>query len=107
MLYAFSPAESGFFPRCWFYTLTGWQCPGCGGLRAAHQFLHGNFIEAFHHNPMLFVLAPGVAVWTVLEGVRRLSGRDFAAPFRRPVWIWLLVGGMVAFGILRNVTSAW
>jgi hypothetical protein len=107
LLYLFSPAESRFYPRCWFFSLTGWQCPGCGGLRAAHQFLHGNFREAFRLNPMLFVLIPGIAFWVILEGVGRMTGRDPVARFRRPVWIWLWVGGLVAFGVLRNVTSAW
>lgn len=107
VLYWFAPGEYRFYPRCWFYTLTGWQCPGCGGLRAAHLLLHGNIVEAFRQNPLLFVLAGGAGVWGILEAVRRISGRDLVAPFRRTVWVWVLVGGMIAFGILRNVTSGW
>ena len=50
-LYLFNPAESRLFPPCPFHALTGWQCPGCGSLRAAHCLLHGEFIAAFRLNP--------------------------------------------------------
>ena len=72
-------------------------------MRAAHQLLHGNLVEGFRYNPLLFFLMAGVGMWGVSEGVRRVSGRDLAAPFRRPLYVWLLVGALVAFGILRNV----
>jgi hypothetical protein len=103
VLYFFVPGEAPFYPRCWFHTLTGWQCPGCGGLRAAHQLMHGNLAEAFRYNPLVFFLMAGAGIWGVLEGVRRVNGRDLAARFRRPLYVWLLVGVLVAFGILRNV----
>jgi hypothetical protein len=28
------------FPVCPFKALTGWNCPGCGGLRMTHDVLH-------------------------------------------------------------------
>ena len=30
------------FPVCPFKALTGWNCPGCGGLRMTHDVLHGD-----------------------------------------------------------------
>src|SRR4051812_13214352 len=53
ILFAFDPSQNGFYPRCALHALTGLDCPGCGGLRAAHQMLHGNFREAFKLNPLL------------------------------------------------------
>ncbi len=35
-LYLFPPATSTFYPRCYFYALTGLYCPGCGATRCLH-----------------------------------------------------------------------
>jgi len=57
-LYFFlDPTKIAIFPRCPFYSLTGIYCPGCGSQRAAHQFLHGHFIEGFKHNFLIGLLA--------------------------------------------------
>src|SRR5437764_764257 len=58
ILFYFPPEKTPIYPRCMLYTLTGLQCPGCGGLRAAHHLLHGHIRTAFHYNPLLFVLLP-------------------------------------------------
>jgi len=57
-LYFFlDPTKIAIFPKCPFYSLTGIYCPGCGSQRAAHQFLHGHFIEGFKHNFLIGLLA--------------------------------------------------
>ena len=38
------------FPPCPFNALTGWNCPGCGGLRMTHDVLHGDFAAAVVDN---------------------------------------------------------
>lgn len=59
LLYKYlSPAENAFFPKCPVKTLTGLDCPGCGGQRAAHHLLNGELYLAFIQNPLLFILAP-------------------------------------------------
>ena len=60
VLYAFNPESNGFYPRCPLFVLTGWQCAGCGGLRAAHSVLRGDFARAWELNPLLFLAAPFV-----------------------------------------------
>jgi hypothetical protein len=32
---------NSIYPLCPFKLLTGWNCPFCGGLRMAHDLLHG------------------------------------------------------------------
>ena len=102
VLFFFSPAEFGFYPRCLLYAMTGWQCPGCGGLRAAHQLLHGHLAAAFRLNPLLVALLP-VLFWVVAASWnRRLTGRDWLKPMRQPFSLWLLVAVVIVFTVARN-----
>ena len=102
VLFFFSPAEFGFYPRCLLYATTGWQCPGCGGLRAAHQLLHGHLAAAFRLNPLLIALLPVVAGFFAASWIQRRTGRDWMKPLRHPLGLWLLVMVVIAFTIARN-----
>lgn len=102
-LYLFNPAESRLFPPCPFHALTGWQCPGCGSLRAAHCLLHGEFIAAFRLNPLMLLFSPFVA-YGLLAG---LWNSTFTKPLpvvRLPArWIWAILIVIVLYGIARNL----
>ena len=93
LAYATDPAEVAWLPPCPFHRLTGLWCPGCGGTRALHQLVHGNFLAAMHLNPLAISLLP-LAGYFVVRGERAAS---------RPIWIWTLLGVVIAFGILRNI----
>jgi hypothetical protein len=100
-LYFFNPTEHAFFPVCSFHKLTGWNCPGCGGLRAVHQLAHGHVREAFFLNPMVVLGAPlaawfgGRMAWDVWKGQPARSPRT--------VWIVLICAAVIVFGLLRNL----
>jgi len=106
VLYFFPPEKYRLYPRCLFYSMTGLQCPGCGGLRAAHHLLHGHFVAALQLNPLAVLLLPVVAVLFAAHGLTRATGRDWIRPLRHPFWLWLLVGVAVAFSIARNLPYA-
>ncbi len=106
LLTVFDPAQHGFYPRCYFKALTGLDCPGCGGLRAAHQFLHGNFRAAFALNPLLVLIGPLAAWIAVAELVRLGTGRKLAHPFRHPAWLWALLAALVIFSVVRNLPAS-
>ena len=57
-LYLYNPQDIAFFPRCPFYALTGYKCPGCGTLRAIHAVLHFRIADAWRLNPILFAAVP-------------------------------------------------
>jgi len=103
MLYFFPPEQYRLYPKCTLYAWTGLKCPGCGGLRAAHQLLHGHFVEAFRLNPLLFVLAPVVLLLSLSSLLKPVMKRDWLEPLRRPAFIWLFVGIAVVFAIVRNL----
>ena len=103
LLYFFPPEQHGFYPRCLLHELTGIQCPGCGGLRAVHHILHGHLLTAFHYNPLLITLLPLLMVLYGAWTWKVLTGKPSPIQMRNPVWIWLLVGLVIVFGVGRNL----
>ena len=62
------PHRPGFlFPACPFKALTGWNCPGCGGLRMTHDVLHGDFAAAVVDNVFVLVGLPLLAAWLLVR----------------------------------------
>ncbi|MFJ2115113.1 DUF2752 domain-containing protein, partial [Streptomyces sp. NPDC087850] len=60
------PNESGHYPVCPMYALTGLYCPGCGGLRSAHAIAHGEVATALGDNALAVVgYAAFAVVWVV------------------------------------------
>ena len=103
VLFLFDPARSAIYPVCHFHKLTGWHCPGCGSLRALHHLTHGELAAAFSCNPLLIVSLP-VLAW--LAGRRLIRRRSERAPLPSAVKLaalWVVVGVIVLFGILRNL----
>ena len=58
MLYVLDPREAGNYPVCPFLEVTGYHCPGCGTLRALHQLLYGNPINALGYNVFTVLSLP-------------------------------------------------
>ena len=63
----YNPEEYALFPKCPVYTLTGYQCPGCGSQRAFHNLFHGNIITAFMYNPLMVLLVPYASLGIYIE----------------------------------------
>lgn len=105
-------STTGFGFGCLFRTLTGWDCPFCGGTRLGDALLHGDVAAAFAFNPLVFVgllSLTGLGLLWIVE----VAGGPRTRP---PAWVsarirrlsathWLLVGGAVALGyvLLRNL----
>ena len=96
-VYFFSPEQFPFYPRCLLFTFTGLSCPGCGGLRAMHHLLHGEFLRAFQLNAM-FVLA--LPVGLVIGGWLLLRRGQLSLDER---WVWPFLALTILFGIARNL----
>jgi hypothetical protein len=89
LLAAFDPAATWWFPSCPFHALTGWLCPLCGSLRAAHALLRGAPVAAFVLNPLT---TTGFGACLVAR--RRVTSFCFSA---RGLALF------TAFGLLRNL----
>ena len=91
-------------PKCMFYVVTGWECPGCGSQRAVHALLHGDIADAFRANAMLLVMIPLLIVLAILE----LFGNRRSALYRRlhhPALILAIAVVTILWGVVRNLIS--
>ncbi|MFF7255653.1 DUF2752 domain-containing protein [Streptomyces microflavus] len=96
------PNDPGHYPVCPLLKLTGVFCPGCGGLRSAHAFIHGDLGAAFSANAVAtagyFLFA---AVW-VLWLVRAWRGRSLRIGLA-PAWWWGIGALLLIFTVVRNL----
>jgi hypothetical protein len=107
VLFFFDPAEHGFYPICLFHQLTGWNCPGCGGTRAAHELLHGHLLRALHDNALLVLGLAALAVWIVRLLAQRMRRQPVALTVPASAG-WILIIVTLAFAGLRNLPAlAW
>ncbi len=94
---------------CVFRSLTGWDCPLCGGTRAGAALLTGDLAAAWHANPLLLVVATAIglrAVGWVVELVR--DPRATSSPRWVPWgvarhWGWIVGAVGVAYVLARNL----
>ncbi|MFI8402574.1 DUF2752 domain-containing protein [Streptomyces sp. NPDC085463] len=99
---AVDPNEPGHYPVCPLFRLTGLYCPGCGGLRSAHAFAHGDLPTALGANALAVVGYGVFAVVAVLWLVRAYRGvpTRLAVP---PVWWWGIGTVLALFTLVRNL----
>jgi hypothetical protein len=105
VLFLFNPSEHSFYPFCLFYRTTGLLCPGCGGLRAMHQLLHGHLAAAFRFNALFICSLPFLGWWGLRCVLARIRHQPAPMGFR-PAWLWFGFAVLVLFGILRNLPFA-
>lgn len=84
------------FPPCPFHLLTGWYCPGCGGLRMTHDLLHADLPAAATDNLFLLVGLPLMLLWW-------LSRRRIGRPAFTPVALVIAAVSTVAWTVIRNL----
>lgn len=90
------PHRPGFlFPACPFHGLTGWYCPGCGGLRMTHDLLNGDVAAAVTDNVFALVGIPILVVWLV---VRWRMGRRLMPPLA----VVAMVVAVIGWTVVRN-----
>lgn len=95
------PHERGSWGLCPFKALTGWDCPGCGGLRAVNDLGHGRLLDAAHSNLLFVASIPLlVGVW-VLWARRSWSG---AGPRLSPR---VVRAGAIAYAVLAMVFTVY
>ena len=84
------------FPPCPFKLATGWNCPGCGGLRMIHDLLHANLSAAVVDNVFLLLGIPALVAWVLL---RRRAGK----PAMTTTSVAVILVASIAWTVVRNL----
>ncbi len=96
------PNEPGHYPVCPLLKLTGVLCPGCGGLRSAHAFIHGDLGAALEANAIAtvgyFLFAAVWGLWLA----RAWRGQPLRIGLA-PVWWWGVGAVLLIFTVVRNL----
>ncbi len=90
------------FLVCITKTITDYDCPGCGGQRAFHELLHGNFIEAAKLNLFIYFFAP-LLLFIFLKVTLKPFGINLPDIILSTKWLVGILILMLVFTILRNV----
>jgi hypothetical protein len=106
ILLRFPPEQSAFYPRCPIYSSLHLLCPGCGATRALAALLHGQIIEAMHHNALLTILFPIAMVYGLLGYQNFLRRRQVYWPRVSPAAIYSALVLATLFTIFRNLPFA-
>ena len=98
------PHSAGSWGGCPWLALTGFYCPGCGGLRAVNDLTNGDVLGAASSNLVFVVMVPVLVIWWLVWTRRSWTGQ-----VRRPrtehagAWIAAATVVALAFGVLRNL----
>ncbi|MGR4883543.1 DUF2752 domain-containing protein [Streptomyces sp. LARHCF249] len=98
------PNEPGHYPVCPLLRLTGILCPGCGGLRSAHAFAHGDLITAFGANALAVTGYFAFAGFMFLWLIRAVRGGPVPRLALRPLYWWAIGGAALVFAVVRNLS---
>lgn len=100
------PHGYGSWGLCPFRAVTGFDCPGCGGLRAVNDLTHGHVSAAAGSNLFFVASIPLlVGLWVVwFWRSRRREGTTgrLLAPGRARLLGSIYLGALLAFTIFRN-----
>jgi len=104
VLFFFNPSTHGFYPVCLFHELTGLNCPGCGGTRAAYQLLHGHPLAALRDNALFILTLVALAARSAWFAVCKIRHRPATLAIS-PKALWVFLGIAVVFSVLRNLPA--
>ncbi|MEQ8349954.1 MAG: DUF2752 domain-containing protein [Leptospiraceae bacterium] len=88
---------------CFFYSITGLPCPGCGMTRSVHFLIHGDLIHSLKYHPLGFVtLGICLLVVATLFSIKATQIYEFlesaALKFATPALILILL-----FAVFRGI----
>jgi hypothetical protein len=101
------PNHPGHYPVCPFLRITGWWCPGCGGLRCVHALTRGDLATAGHDNALALVACTAAVLFWARWTHRSARGLRTAVRLPGPGWAWTLgtAAAVLGFTVLRNLPA--
>ncbi len=99
------PYTSEILPPCPVLQLTGWQCPGCGGIRAFSSLLHGDIVQSVAMNPLLLALYAAAALITA-SAIATTKARSRLGNNLAFAALALVVAAGLYSAVVRNLLAA-
>ena len=101
--YLNNPSESETpFVICMSKKISNIDCPGCGGQRAFHQLLNGNFIEAAKLNLFIYFFAP-LLTYIFLTFALKPFNIELPDINISTKWLIVILLILVLFTLVRNL----
>ncbi|MEU7766315.1 DUF2752 domain-containing protein [Nocardia sp. NPDC049190] len=102
LLHLRDPHVDGSYGTCPVYALTGWYCPGCGGMRAVHNLTDGQLVDALHSNLLAIPLVLAFVLWVGDWTIRAWHGRSMRLPTISRTTMWTFFALLTVYTVLRN-----
>ena len=105
---ASDPVDAGAdaVPTCIVKLATGFDCPGCGGTRAAWYLLHGDLAAAARHHLMFVFAVPFMLYAYVAWAAGQAFGWKIPQLRVSPVGVGMFLVVWGVFAVLRNLPWA-
>lgn len=87
---------------CYFNSLVGLYCPGCGGTRAVSFLLQGNIVKSFLYHPVVPYTAVLVICYIISHTLNILTKGKVKAMLFRPVYFYLMIVIILLQCIAKN-----
>jgi hypothetical protein len=89
---------------CPFKTVTGLDCPLCGGTRATYALLDGDFFAAIDYNVFaVFVVLPALLFFLGWSAITLWKENKWKFPSAT----WAFIALMGVFWLVRNLPFSW
>jgi hypothetical protein len=99
-------AAAGDPPSCLLKYTTGFDCPGCGGTRAAWYLLHGDIPAAARHHAIFTFAVPFLLYMYLSWAGNRLFGWKLPRLELTPRVLGVVLGVWALWSVLRNLPWA-
>lgn len=100
----YNPMQRHWPLQCPFRLLTGLQCPGCGGQRAAYALLHGHLMEALRCNLFLVYAGPYALALVVENMLPDGTVRRKMSHILENQWVvWFYIVTFCIWLVVRNL----
>nr|WP_227998115.1 DUF2752 domain-containing protein [Nocardia australiensis] len=102
LLHFRDPHVEGSYGICPVYGLTGFYCPGCGGMRAIHNLTDGQVVDSLHSNVLAVPLVLGFVLLVTDWTVRAWRGQRMRLPSISRTTMWTLLALFAVYSVVRN-----
>lgn len=90
-------------PICFFYRLTGYYCPGCGGTRAVVALLHGHFLQSLRCHPFVGYGAILLSTFWLRKTLELITKKRLEVIRLKPLYLYAALAIVIVQWIAKNV----